>query len=385
MKKILVLCSLILFLIALPLQAQITKTEDFAVSPVTNAGKPWRIAYCENDPYVNFAGFFYGVVKGLDRMGWINSIEGIPYEIGSDNAKVMWEWLVSKNKENKYIEFVEDGFYPLISMTEKEKEEFVTRLTQKRDIDLIIVMGTKAGQFVSSTVKNVPIILLSTTNSVKSGITASIEDSGQDNLWSLIDPDAYIRQLQVFHDLFNFKKLGIVYEDSELGRSMSAVDDVYKFAHEKGIEVVESHVDEAVSSDDLERYDRELMQAYWEIAPQVDAFYLTPGSRASIRTSEYLEPFYEHKVPVFNMEGIADVENGALMTVQRQSFDDGGGFGADRIARVFNGALPRQLEQRFVEIPSISINMAVAEKIGFQVPFEILLAADEIYTHIRTE
>lgn len=385
MKKILALSLVILIIMTLPLQAQITKNEDFSTSPVTNGGKPWRIAYCENDPYVNFTGFFYGVVKGLDRMGWINSIEGIPYEIGSEDSKAMWDWLVSKNSENKYLEFVEDGFYPLISMSEKEKQEFITRLTQKGDIDLIIVMGTKAGQFVSSNVKNVPIILLSTTNSVKSGIAASIEDSGQDNLWSLIDPDAYIRQLQIFHDLVNFKKLGIVYEDSELGRSMSAVDDVYKFAREKGIEIVERHVAEAVSSDDLERYDRELMQAYWEIAPQVDAFYLTPGSRESIRTSEYLVPFYKYKVPVFNMEGIADVENGALMTVQRQSFEDGGGFGADRIARVFNGAKPRQLGQRFVEMPSISINLAVAEKIGFQVPFEILLAADEIYTHIRTE
>ena len=355
---------------------------DEDLGPIQSDKGKWRIAYCENDPYINYAGTLYGIARGLYEMGWINSIEEIPYQYGQEDAKVMWDWLTSRNM-GEYIEFVEDAFYPMIDMTTEEKEKMMKRLNNKKDIDLVLVMGTVAGQYVAEGVDNIPSMIFSTSNAVRSKIIESVEDSGKDNLWAHMDTKVFIRQLDVFHDICTFDSIGIVYEDSELGYILSAVNDVHRHANECGIEVVEYHVIDAQSTKDMNRYDQELMEAYEKISKDVDAFYLTPGCREVLRTSEYLEPFYHKKIPVFAMAGTAEVEHGAMLTVFRFNFNEIGQYGADRVIRVLKGEKPRNLKQDFAETPSITINMAVAEKIGYKIPFNVLLSADQIITNIK--
>jgi len=335
---------------------------DENLKPIQSDQGKWRIAYCENDPYMNYAGTFYGIVRGLYEMGWINSVEEIPYKYGQEDAKVMWEWLISRDM-GEYIEFVEGAFYSMIDMTTEEKEKMMERLNNKKEIDLALVMGTVAGKYVAQYVDNTPFMIFSTSNALRSKIIESVEDSGKDNLWAHMDTKVFIRQLNVFHDICLFEIIGLVYEDSELGYILSAVGDVHSYAHEHGIEVVEYHINDAQSTDDTDRYDQELMEAYEKISKEVDAFYLTPGCRETSRTSEYLEPFYREKIPVFAMAGTAEVEHGALLTVFRFNFNEIGKYGADRVVRVLKGEKPRNLKQDFAETPCITINMAVAEKI----------------------
>ncbi|MCB1824761.1 MAG: hypothetical protein KDJ54_09400 [Candidatus Competibacteraceae bacterium] len=52
------------------------------------------------------------------------------------------------------------------------------------------------------------------------------------------------------------------------------------------------------------------------------------------------------------------------------------------MAKIFNGAKPRQLNQVFEEGPTIALNLKTAEIIGLYLKAEILAAADEIYQEI---
>lgn len=54
---------------------------------VRNGG--WRIDYAETDPYGNFAGTLYGLVVGLEKLGWLSGIKDsdLPYETGQDDSK----------------------------------------------------------------------------------------------------------------------------------------------------------------------------------------------------------------------------------------------------------------------------------------------------------
>ena len=53
------------------------------------------------------------------------------------------------------------------------------------------------------------------------------------------------------------------------------------------------------------------------------------------------------------------------------------------MAKIFNGAKPRQLDQLFEEPPKIAINLKTAELIQYDPPVDVLGSADEIYTEIK--
>jgi len=149
------------------------------------------------------------------------------------------------------------------------RDAITRRLRERHDIDLIIAMGTWAGQDMAALGAPVPTIVASTSDAVGAHIVASAEDSGLENLHARVQPERYQHQVRLFHEIVPFKALGLVYEDSL--------------------------------------------------------------------------------------------------------------FHAETIARVFNGAKPRQLSQIWVDPAKIALNLDTARRIGFDPPVDILLAADEVY------
>ena len=347
--------------------------------PQMNDGQKWRIGYAETDPYGNFAGTLYGLVIGLEKLGWLSGIvdSDLPYESGQDDSKVMWSWLASHDV-GPYIEFVSDAHYSFIDDEVGIETQISNRLSNERDLDLMIVMGTLAGTKVATEKHQIPTLVFSSSNAVGSGIIESVEDSGYDHIWAHMDPDRYVRQVEVFHDIFSFKTLGMVYENSELGRIYAAVDDVEGFAKERGFALERKFVNEPKSDEEFDKYYKEIKAANIELANQVDAMFITLGPWDVKKLPELLQPFIDKKIPVFSQLGPEEVTHGALLSLARPNFDGVGLFGADTIAKVLNGASPRELPQVYGDTPSIVLNLEVAELIGYQIPFDILLAADEI-------
>jgi ABC-type uncharacterized transport system substrate-binding protein len=76
------------------------------------------------------------------------------------------------------------------------------------------------------------------------------------------------------------------------------------------------------------------------------------------------------------------VKSGFLMSISRVGFRPVGMFEAAIMAKIFNGAKPRQLLQLFQESPNIALNLKTAEIIGLYLHANVLAAADEIYNEI---
>ncbi|WP_432666857.1 ABC transporter substrate binding protein [Wukongibacter baidiensis] len=352
------------------------------MTPSLNEGKKWRIGYCESEPYVNFAGTLYGIIIGLEDLGWIEGVKDIPYESGQSNSLVMWKWLSSQDL-SPYIEFVDDGYYSLGLSEDGTDQQINNRLKTRNDIDLMIVMGTNAGKAIADGEHSVPTMVFSSSNAVKSGIIKSENDSGKNHLWAHMDTERYIRQIKVFHDIFDFKKLGMVYEDSLAGRTFAAVDDVQEIASEKDFEVISYFVDEPKSQEDLEDYYGKVIDANKKLSSKVDSVYFTAAAFREVeKVPQLLEPFYDNNIPVFSQSGSIEVENGALVSLYRSDYNGIGIFGATNISKVLNGTLPRELPQIYGDTPNIVINMEVADMIEYKVPFEILLSADKIFNSI---
>ena len=72
------------------------------------------------------------------------------------------------------------------------------------------------------------------------------------------------------------------------------------------------------------------------------------------------------------------------MSISQASYKYVGEFNAKTIAKVLNGAKPREIPQIFEEPPKIAINIKTAEIIGYDPPVDVMLAADEIFQEIET-
>lgn len=349
--------------------------------PVIKAdGSKWKIAYCESEIFSTYPQTLVGIVYGMEEMGWITDLKGFARVKDSGDSKKIWRWL-SVNNVSPYIDFLYDGFYNLRDTSVKQ-EEIISRLNQKKDIDIMLAMGAASGVFLSEAQHNTNVFVFAASNAVRSGIIDSVEDSGQDYLWAHMDESRFVRQTQAFYDIVKFKKLGMVYEDSASARVYSACDEVEKLAEEKGFEIVRYHVTEPRTPEEFPKYYEEVQAAYNKLAQEVDAVYVTIASLESEKLPILFKPFYDNKIPVFSQLGNVEVENGALMTVSVMDEENIGRFGADNIIKCLLGAKVRDLEQSFQSAPKISLNAEVVQKLNFKIPFELIIVVDDVYQSI---
>ena len=383
MKKLYILVKFVCLMLCASLTA-VAASGDTLNAPSLNQGKRWRVAYVETGPYANYAGTLYYLLKGLESRGWVKGVERIPYTWGQTDTKEMWSYISSQKEFSSFIEFVPDSYYSLKSIPGQEGE-VVKRFSQKKDSDLLIVMGTVAGKLMSVEDVQSKIMVFSTSNAVKSGIVKAANSSGRQKVWAHLDPVRYKQQLQVFADIFQFKKMGVVYEDSPNGKAFAAVDDIEAVAKEKRFEIVRKLVPGTKGIEDQDRYFKDLLQAHTELAAEVDGFYYAVSPAPGIRQEQLyavLQPFYEKRIPVFAQLGDEDVSRGALLSLARADFFGMGQFGAEQLAKLLNGASADTLPQLYSDTPTIALNFQVAKQIGYKPPFEILLVSDKVFLSI---
>lgn len=360
---------------------------DPSIAPRTGpGGRKFRIGYCETKTFVNFASHVNTLIRGIQAIGWIKGVDDMPYVKGQIDTTEMWKYVSSRDL-GPYLEFVPDAYYTFEGIkgddAKKLADAIFDRLNNKKDIDLMIVEGTDAAKYLVNDKHKTPMLVFTTADIVKSGVMKSNEDSGRDHIWGHVDPLRYPRQVQIFHDIFKFKRLGVPYEDSTFGRSGSAIEAVEAVAKERGFEVVRALVKQP-DLKDMEGFYAQLLAAHKELAKKVDALYfgLFIGLEVE-RLAEMLAPFTERNIPVFAQQGSEYVKYGALISVGRADFKGIGLFGASTIARVLNGATPRKLPQTYENSPNIALNLEVARKIGYKPTFDIFLVCDDVFQKVE--
>jgi len=378
--KLLAVMLAVVLLAHAPVSAKSDK--QYGVAPKTNKGKKWRIGYHEGGEYGDYQKVLIATLQGLMELGWMEKME-IPPQKG-EQTKDLWNWLAT-NTKSKYIEFVKDAHYSANwdkQLRESVKEEMIGRLNQRKDIDLIIAAGTWAGQDLANNRHKTPTIVISTSNPLSSNIIKSVEDSGYDQVHARINPYRYERQIGVFHDIIGFRKLGIAYENSSGGRVYAAFDKVEKIAKERGFEIVSCYTLDEVP--DKKVSEQSVKKCFHELEKKVDAIYVTIQNGVNKRSiPDLVEIANTARIPTFAQSGSHEVKYGFLMSISKANLYPLGRFHAETIAKVFNGAKPRELDQLFEGPVAIAINLKTAEIIGYDPPVDVLAVADEIYREIE--
>jgi len=380
-SMILITTLSVVFLLVLPVPISIA--DDAALSPVLNKGQKWRIGYYEGGSYINYPANLRTIVAGLAKLGWMKPLN-IPAMADATDAKSVWDYLV-RNAKSRYLEFVSDGYWS--ANWEKDgraalKDQIIRRLNRADDIDFMIAMGTWAGQDLSNHHHTTPTMAVSVSDPVRSGMSATAEDSGIDHFHAKCDPTRYIRQLRLFHRLTKFNTLGVVYENSQVGKTYAAFQDIKKVAKERGFKV--DLCESPFSDVEQESSTEKTIQCHQELAERVDAMFVTVHRGIDHqRMNELLSPFIANKLPTWSQRGPIEVKKGILFSISRGGFKAVGQFHAEVMARVFNGQKPRSINQLFEDPKLIAVNTRTAEMIDFKIPKSILRIADEIYETIE--
>ncbi len=351
-----------------------------STAPVAPATKErWRIAYVESGDYVDYPLTLGETVDGLALLGWLQYAQPRPEGLSGPE---LWKWL-SENTESPWLEFVADAYWRPGNFEAEQRapmrKAISERLHSRADVDLIIAMGTWAGQDMRELGPPVPTIVGSVSDAIASGISDSEHDSGRDNLHARIEPERYQRQLRLFHEIVGFNSLGLVYENSEEGRSYAAVGAAEQVAKELNFRLEHCHAPSANIA--LEKAMDNAVNCYAELAGRhVDAVYVTTHRGVTEKSVERIaNTLLEARIPSFSMAGSREVKQGLLMSIAQADISHVGLFHAETIARTLNGALPRELSQLWVAPPKIALNLSTSRRIGFDPPVDILLAADEVY------
>ena len=338
--------------------------------------KKYRIAVVESGDgdYWEFTEHLKGIIEGLKTNRWIK--QGLDLS-RAHSTNDIYELLASTDYSD-YIEFVPEYLVKLDwgSHSERFKSFFANG---KPDVDLIIGLGGVAGKLLSTENRyDIPVLLDGITDPVGSGIVYSVSDSGKNYLTCRVDRTQYQRQIQLFKEFTGFKKLGIVYGDDEYGRLYSAVGDVELMSLKLAFDIVKNtNVKESVAKDTVDLY----LNALRDVCSRCDAVYIG----ASTAVTEYdimpqiVQIIQEAGIPSFALEGDIRVKSGILMGVSSLESEKIGLYNADKIASIFYGTTPRLLTQEFEGVPSIALNIDMADKIGMDISLSTLASVDQIY------
>ncbi len=369
--------------------------DDYDYSPVLkNGSEKFKIAVCISGEHPNYADVLGGHIYGLAKLGWMKDIE-----INQENVLKAIEDIIGTSDYSDYLDFSTDRYFSMQwknmedyeAASEEEKKKITEvydafdEFLKTKDIDLIISLGTTVTYTLSRKDDvTIPVYGDSITDPVAAGIVASNEDSGKDNLSVKCDPNRYIRQVRLFHNVIGFEKLGIVYPNSESGKAQAALASIEQVAEERGFEVVGNYkgVPEEVTGENIDSY----LNAIGEILPKVDAFFLSGGGGRTYHIVPKVIEVINHSgnpVPTFAMDGSKFVKHGILMSISSGDSLAYGLFAAKNMVKILKGAKPRDLNQIFEHEPKIAINLEEAERINYDVPVNYLASSDEVYEEIH--
>jgi ABC-type uncharacterized transport system substrate-binding protein len=353
-----------------------------SADPVLKSSRIWRVIYVEAGPYRDYRLNLYGLAQGLYDYGLIDAQPPLELYSDEDESLDLWSWL-STSVTSQNLQFLKDGFYSANWSDEqqaKNKKEILERL-ERGEIDLILTLGTSAGQSLITDEHTTPILSISSTDPVAAGISLTQEDSGRDNVHVQVVAGAVEYQLAMFYNMFKFKTLGVPYDSTKVGQSTMAIPTVEKMAKEKGFAIVPCVTD--LEIEDLEQSYQNLQKCIDKLSVDCEAIYLTVNNGMQEKYMErILTPIITNQLPSFSQFGPSETKQGVLASLGQTDFIGAGRFEAEVIRKIIYGQIPRKINQVYLPPLTMALNLKMAQLIGWNPSFEVLVAVDELYNHV---
>lgn len=343
------------------------------------AALPLRTVLVCEGPTSDFFDILVSTARELKAMGIIRHAPLVG-SVEDGNTEALWHWL-SAHAGGTQMVFLADGFYSAGWDTGRHatvRDALRDRLAQRRDVDLILAFGTWAGQEMARLRTTVPVVVCGTTDAVDAGIVKSVDDSGKDNVVAVVEPERVVRQLELFHQIFGFRKLGVTYTDTPSGRSCAGIEQIEKACARHNVELVRCTGDffHVTGTGQIAAQMTACHKKFVE--QKVDAVYITYNSLPGWQLPQVLEALNRKHIPTISQIGPREVRMGALAGIASYCMYEGQ-FTARLLRSLLGGSSPRSLPQRLNSAILLTINVETAARIGWSPSLEHLLGIDEFF------
>lgn len=344
-------------------------------------GRAWRLAYVEGGPFPDYPLILRALMLDLQARG-LAAPAHLPPDAETD---VLWAAMADAARPGDRVIFLKDGFFSAgwdEGRRDAIRRELPRRMEERCDVDMILAFGTMAGRDVVAMNPAVPVLAASVTNAVEAGIIESVADSGRDNVVAPVAPSRYLRRALLFREIFPFRKLGVVYEDTPEGRGIAAMGELENAAWLGGFELAGCHPRPA--GDGPGSVAAGIRACHGRLAADgVDAVFLTIArGLADDDVEDVIRPLTEAGIPTFAQAGASWVERGALLSLSPASLDGEGRFCGRLVGEIVGGAMPRRLNPIFEEAGTLSVNLRTATLIGWNPPLDVLASVDTFFRTI---
>ncbi len=265
-------------------------------------------------------------------------------------------------KENGY----EEGKNLVISFENPNNDKStLATMAQKlvnEENDLILAIGTAAAQSLQQETDTIPILGSAITDYVDVGLVESNEKPGK-NISGSSDYCDMETQMDLVETLVpNVKKVGLLYTSSE-ENSIIQAEQMRKECEKRGWEVVEKTISDLTMVDDT-------MHSF---IGNIDALYIPTDNPLASSMASVEIVASENNLPVI-VGCDTMVQDGGLASIGVNYYNLGYQTGLNALKVINNETTIDQLPVYFMDSENADIyyNSKIAEKMGFELPTEIL-------------
>jgi ABC-type uncharacterized transport system substrate-binding protein len=381
-KKFLFIAFLLLifFIVYLIFSA---KDEDISEKcpPCLNNGHKWVIGYFQSGSSRIHNASLKNFINRLAAKGWLEPLNWkmLPKHASAED---IWLFLARKMK-SKYLSIQTEHFWCSDWNLSRRKivRSQVLAVLQGNQINLMLAMGTWAGQDLANNQHSTPTLCMESSFPIKK--LFEDDEKVPEHIHVLEDPNFLLRQVRLFRKITKFKTLGVVYVASSEGRSRASLKLLKQFSEEDNFKLFPVRIlpsEKLKSQKVLNSY----IKAYMKMAPHIDAIWLTSDFMDNPKTAQLLlKPLFTYKIPSWYPYGTDGVRNGAVFGVVHDPRQRAEHY-ADMAAKIFNGVKPGPEDYYLSSDSYLVINYAAAKKVGLKIPKTLISVAKESYLSINT-
>ena len=345
-----------------------------------------RFGYAEVEEYGSFTQLLLDIAREFAEEGSLNQAFLEKYKdkdfeavFRNGDTLKLWNDICDAQVEGARYQFSREAFFNMDTMAESDYPQMANR----DDVDIMFAMGTAPGVYLFENETKNKFMSLYAADPIASGIVKSTTERYKDNTYALMDYTPFLRQLEGGYKFLQFKRLGVVCEESEIGRLQAAVPDIELKAHELGFETVYEFVDEPVDEADEERYYREMKQAYRDLIDRgIDCLYITISSidYESMMQELLDDAIIPNHIKTLAQDDLTPLAYGALFGVTISNSEEVAAHLVEQIRSYAEEGVPfDELEMVYESTPKIGINFTTAKRIGFEIGFKDLQMVDKVY------
>ncbi len=313
-----------------------------------------------------------GLAEGLQSEGYI------PKEVDLTKAPEdfygYYDYLLSQEL-GEYIAFDEK----LYMLDDGEDEAIAERIKERSasgELDVMAVTGTDPGLFLKELKLDIPLLVSFATDPIASGIIDSAEDTGNENIWALVEPNPYGRQFEAYHTMLGFDRICMpeVKEWDIISGNSIYLDK----AKELDVSVLEIFLTpEEAEGNEL---DKVLLKRLKEAdLSDVDAVLFPYGTITDDAASAVSEYLASKGIPSLVGDGDSISEFGGMMCLSNFDYEGYGNYVAMILSNIFHGEKAGDQPCVYTSSPHIVLNMSTVKKTGFQTEYELLRSVDRVY------